>query len=158
MARIDIPEGDLPESHRLMGLQPAMGNAMAVLADAIYSKSGLDIRVREAIRMRIAQINQCQICLKFRFPELESTGINEEFYDAVSKWRESHLLNSHEKLAIEYAELFTLNHLNIDDDFFVKLKKYFSSIEIYEMTTTIAGLMANGRVLQVLQVEQSCGI
>ncbi len=34
MARIELPEGDAPESHHLLALQPAMGNAMAVLAEA----------------------------------------------------------------------------------------------------------------------------
>lgn len=158
MARIEIPVGDDSESIRLLKLQPAMGNAMAVLADAIYSKSGLDIRVREAIRMRIAQINQCQICLNFRFPELEAAGINESFYSAVADWKKSNLLNDSEKLGIEYAERFIFDHLNIDDTFFDRLTDSFSSKEIYEMTTTIAGLLANGRLMQVLQIEQSCAI
>lgn len=158
MARIDIPAGDDPESIRLLGLQPSMGNAMAVLADAIYSKSSLNVRVREAIRMRVAQINQCQICLQFRFPELLSAGIDEEFYEAVTNWQQSEILNASEKLGIEYAELFIQDHLRIDDAFFTKLKNKFSEIEIFEMTSTIAGLLASGRLMQVLQIEQSCAI
>lgn len=158
MARIEIPAGDLPESIRLLQLQPAMGNAMAVLAEAIYAKSGLDKRLREAIRMRVAQINQCQVCLNFRFPELVEAGITEEFYDAVGDWKESNLLSDKEKLVIDYTERFVTEHLKIDDAFFSQLNKQFTATEIYEITSTIAGLMANGRVLQVLQIEQSCAI
>ena len=108
MARIEIPAGDLAESIRLLQLQPAMGNAMAVLAEAIYEKSGLDTRLREAIRMRIAQINQCQICLNYRFPELVEAGVTEEFYAAVADWQASDLLSDQEKLVIDYAERFTM--------------------------------------------------
>lgn len=36
-----------------MQLQADMGKVMAALAEAIYLKSGLKIRVREAMRMRI---------------------------------------------------------------------------------------------------------
>ncbi|NRB41623.1 MAG: carboxymuconolactone decarboxylase family protein [Pseudomonadales bacterium] len=158
MSRIEIPAGDTPESLRLMVLQPDMGNAMAVLAAAIYEKSSLDKRVREAVRMRVAQINQCQLCLNFRFADLEAVGIDEAFYNAVSDWKNSELFDARERLAIEYAERFCNAHMDIDDGFFVGLNKAFSPTEVYELTTTIAGLLANGRILQVLQVEQSCAI
>ncbi|NRB39815.1 MAG: hypothetical protein HRU20_15335 [Pseudomonadales bacterium] len=108
--------------------------------------------------MRIAQINQCHICLNFRFPELNDAGIDETFYQAVSHWQESDLFNEKEKLVIEYAERFSSQHLEIDDTFFARLNAYFTATEIYEITTTIAGLLANGRILQALQVEQTCTI
>ncbi len=158
MARIELPQGTEAESIRLLMVQPDMGGAMAVLADAIYSKSNLDIRVREAIRMRIAQINQCQVCLNFRFPELVDAGIDETFYTQVESWQDSQSLKPKEKLGIQYAERFIADHLAIDDAFFDQLKTSFSNQEIYEMTVTIAGLLANGRVMQVLQVEQSCSL
>ncbi|OUS02330.1 hypothetical protein A9Q81_08775 [Gammaproteobacteria bacterium 42_54_T18] len=158
MARITLPEGDAPESHRLMSLQPAMGKAMATLSEAIYQKSGLDVRIREAIRMRVALLNQCQVCLHYRFPELVEAGIDETFYSEIEQWQESTTFTSEEKLAIEYAERFIGDHLAVDDDFFDALKSAFSDVEIYEMTTTIAALLANGRILQVLQVEQVCAI
>ncbi len=158
MARITLPQGEFDESIRVLGVQPAMGNAMAVMSDAIYSKSGLDLRVRELIRMRVAQINACQVCLNYRFPELEAEGINETFYSEVASWRESELFSDREKLAVEFAERFILDHLNIDDTFFDALKAHYSSTEIYEMSTTIAGLLANGRVMQVLHIDQSCAL
>jgi AhpD family alkylhydroperoxidase len=158
MARITLPEGTDDESIRLLGLQPAMGNAMAVIADAIYAKSSLDSRVREAVRMRVAEINQCQLCLNTRFDDLQEKGINENFYQQVSVWRDSDVFNSKEKLALDYAERFAENHLSIDDAFMAMLAEHFSATEIYELTFTIAGLIANGRTLQVLQIDQHCKI
>ncbi len=158
MARIDLPEGTEDESLRLLSLQPSMGNAMAVLTEAIYSKSDLDIRVREAVRMRIAQLNQCHICLQFRFPELEKNGINEAFYKALDNWRDNPTFSEKEKWAIEYTERFILDHLSIDELFMNKLKDHFSAKETFELTYTIAGLLANGRTLQVLQVDQVCSL
>ena len=38
-----------------------MGGAVAKLSDAAYNKSILPVRVREAARMRIAQLNDCPI-------------------------------------------------------------------------------------------------
>ncbi len=42
-------------------MRPTMGAAVAGLADAVSSGSGLPARVREAARMRIAQINDCPV-------------------------------------------------------------------------------------------------
>ena len=156
MPRIQLPEGNDSESLRLMRLQPAMGNAMGVLADAIYNKSSLAVRVREAVRMRIAQLNHCQLCLDFRFDGLSEQGIDEQFYAAVSSYRQASIFSAAEILAIEYAERFAQAHSAIDDAFIEQLKAHFSDQEIYELSVTIAGLIANGRVLQVLQVDQLC--
>lgn len=61
MARLDLPEGDEPEIYRVWGLRPELGRPVAELSQAVYSKSRLPARVREAVRMRIAQINECPI-------------------------------------------------------------------------------------------------
>ena len=163
MTRIAVPAGDLPERYRLFALQPAIGKALAGLSQAIYEKSIIGLRVREAVRMRIAQINQCQICLAYRFPEQADQfavlGIDDDFYAAVIDWRNTRLLDDKEKLAVEYAEYFTGNHLALDDAFFSRLHCHFSDAEIFDLTAIIAGLLANGRLMQVLQVEQgACAI
>jgi alkylhydroperoxidase family enzyme len=108
--------------------------------------------------MRVAEINQCQLCLNTRFDDLQEKGINENFYQQVSVWRDSDVFNSKEKLALDYAERFAENHLSIDDAFMAMLAEHFSATEIYELTFTIAGLIANGRTLQVLQIDQHCKI
>jgi alkylhydroperoxidase family enzyme len=46
---------------RVWGLRPVMGKAVADLSGAVYEGSEIPARVREAIRMRIAQINDCPI-------------------------------------------------------------------------------------------------
>ena len=61
MARINLPDGEAPEIMRVWGLRPVMGKAVADLSQAVYDGSDLPGRVREAVRMRIAQINDCHI-------------------------------------------------------------------------------------------------
>ncbi len=61
MARIDVPEGEGPEIYRVWALRPDMSAAVTKLSDAVYEKSRLPARVRECVRMRIAQINDCPI-------------------------------------------------------------------------------------------------
>ena len=61
MARIDVPDGDGPELMRVWSLRPEMSEAVTRLSNAVYQKSQLPAREREAVRMRIAQINDCPI-------------------------------------------------------------------------------------------------
>jgi len=61
MARIPIPEGDEMERRRMWALSPAMGMGVSALGKAVYEQSSLELRVREVARMRIANINACDI-------------------------------------------------------------------------------------------------
>lgn len=158
MSRIKLPEGADDESIQLMMMPSAMPHVMASASEAIYDKSTLDVRVREAVRMRIALINQCPICLAFRFPDLEEKGIDEFFYAAISEWHDSDLFSNKERLALEYTELMANNHLSITDEFFDQLKTEFNDEDIFELTACINFLIANGRILQVLHIQQSCPI
>jgi len=61
VARIEIPEGDLPEIARVWALVPELGGAVGALSQAVYERSMLPARVKEAVRMRIALINDCPV-------------------------------------------------------------------------------------------------
>jgi alkylhydroperoxidase family enzyme len=61
VARIDIPDGEGIERRRLWQLAPEIGAAVHNMGEAVYTKTTLDVQVREVARMRIAQINRCHI-------------------------------------------------------------------------------------------------
>jgi alkylhydroperoxidase family enzyme len=59
MARIPLPEGEGSERQRLWPLRAELTAAADELASAVYTKTSLPPRVREVVRLRIAQINDC---------------------------------------------------------------------------------------------------
>lgn len=61
MARIDIPEGEGGDAVQVWSLRPEMAKAVVAMTNAAYHKSILPVRVREAARMRIAQLNDCPV-------------------------------------------------------------------------------------------------
>jgi alkylhydroperoxidase family enzyme len=61
MARIELPPGDFEEPYRLFMLAPEIAGPAGAFSEAVYTKSSLSIRLRELLRMRIAQINQCVV-------------------------------------------------------------------------------------------------
>lgn len=61
MARITLPEGDFEEPYRLFMMASAVSGPAGAYSDAVYNKSTLSVRLRELLRIRIAQINQCVV-------------------------------------------------------------------------------------------------
>jgi AhpD family alkylhydroperoxidase len=158
MARIEVPDGDAPEIERVWALRPEMGKAVAKLADAVYNKSELPGRVREAARMRIAQINECPICLAWRIPALADEGVDEELYAHVHEAPRWDGYSDRERLAVEYAERYALDHRAIGDDFFARLRAHFTDAEILDLTICIANFLAFGRLTEVLRLDQACAV
>ena len=85
-------------------------------------------------------------------------GFDEDHYHSVHLDEENQSFTIREKLAIEYAECFALDHKSINDEFFIRLKEHFSEEEILELTVTIGFCVGMGRALTVLDVAQDFDI
>ena len=103
MARIRVPDGDGPEIARVWSLRPELGGPVAELSAAVYGESKLPGRVRESVRMRIAQINGCMICQQWRKTPGGAEAMTESDYAGVDTWRTHSGYTDRERLAIEYA-------------------------------------------------------
>lgn len=79
-------------------------------------------------------------------------------YAHVAEYHDHDDYSEREKLAIEYAERFALEHLAIDDEFFVRLHEHFDDAEILDLTICIADYLAFGRLTQVLKLDQECSL
>jgi alkylhydroperoxidase family enzyme len=154
VARLDIPPGDGGDAVQLWSLRPEMGAAVTRLVDAAYNKSILPVRVREAARMRIAQLNECQVCLAFRADKVKNQGVTEEFYGHVGRHDDS-TFTAQERLAIEYAQRFAIDHLSIDDDFMEQMRAVFTDPEILDLTICLSAFLGLGRTLRVLGITET---
>ena len=154
MARLDVPEGEGGDAVQIWSLRPEMGAAVNRLVDAAYNKSILPVRVREAARIRIAQLNDCTVCLAFRADSVKAQGLSEEFYGHLSE-HEERAFDDRERLAMEYAERFALDHLSIDDEFVESLRQSFSDPEILDLTICLAAFLGLGRTLRVLGITDT---
>jgi AhpD family alkylhydroperoxidase len=158
MARIKIPEGEGGEATQLFLMRPELGIAAGKLSHAVYDKSILPVREREAARMRIAQINQCQICLAYRASSVTEQGVPEELYAHVAEHRERDDYTVRERLAIEYAERFALDHQALDDDFWARMRANFSAEEIVDLSLCLVVFLGLGRLLAVLQIDPDTAV
>ena len=155
MARLDIPDGIGGDAVQVWSLRPEMGAAVNRLVDAAYNKSILPVGVREAARMRIAQLNDCTVCLAFRADSVKSQGLTEEFYCHVGVHDDGASFTHQERLAMEYAERFAVDHLSIDDAFFDRMRESFTDPEILDLTICLAAFLGLGRTLRSLGITET---
>ena len=154
MARLEVPPGEGGDAVQIWSLQPALGRAAMRLVDAAYNKSILPVRVREAARMRIAQLNECTVCLAFRADTVKAQGLDEDFYCAVGQPGSSEL-SEQEQLAVDYAERFALNHASIDDEVIERLRGAFTDPEILDLTICCSAFLGLGRTLHALGITET---
>lgn len=154
MARIDVAD-DLGS---WMQLQPAMGAGLVAFSEAVYGKATLPLRIREIARMRIAQINECEVCRNARQEQGAANGVDEALYAGVADWRSAAGYSGRERLAAEFAERFALDHvaMRVDDAFWQRFRAAYSDAEIVELSMSIALWLGTGRAMRVLDVGQAC--
>ncbi len=156
MARIALPDnGNLDVVNALSMVRPELARAVGGM-DAAVASSTLDPRVHELVRMRIAQINQCTVCLAWRTPAAVEAGLTDDVLTAVDQYRELEQLTAGEKVAVEFGERFSTDSAAIDDDLLTRLGQFFAPAEIVELTLVIGKYVAFGRFMQVLGLDQAC--
>jgi AhpD family alkylhydroperoxidase len=157
MARIELPPGDGPEVVRALSMRPELAHAVGAYDQAVWN-STLDWRLHELVRMRVAQINECAVCLAWRSPEAVEAGVTEALLADVGRYAANDAYTPAEKVAIEYTERFCTESARIDGDLMQRLREHFDDGETVELTLVIAKYMAFGRFMQVLDLDQSCDV
>ena len=163
MPRISVPEGSDPLIHVWAAAAPDLSVPAAQFSAAVYEKSALPLREFEAARVRIAQINDCQLCLGWRSGRdapsraNEADTIDEEFYAHIGdpSWTG---FTERERLAAEFAERFALDHHSMDDAFWQRLRAEFTDAEIVDLGLCVGMWISQGRLNQVLDVDGGCRV
>ena len=154
MARIDVPQGEGTEHSRIWQLAPHMGIGLRAMSKAVYEDSSLPIREREVARMRIAQLNECNVCLNTRAASAMQQGLTDELYQQVDCYRDVADFTPRERLAAEFAEQFAIDHTAIGEELWTRLRAEFTDVELLELTVTIGFCVGLGRAFNVLDIAR----
>lgn len=155
--RIDVPEGQHPVFHVWGSTVPGIGPAAVGYSQAVYEHSTLGLREFEAARLRVGQLNGCLFCQDWR-TDRDGETVESSFADAVASWQNADALDDRARLAAEYAERYTVDHLGLDDDedFWVRMKAAYTDNEIIELSMCLGAWLAFGRLNHVLGLDAAC--
>ena len=115
MARIALPDGDAPEIVRALTLVPDFAPAVGGYEKAVWGSS-LDWRLHELVRMQVAIINECTVCLGWRTPQAIEAGVTDELLAGVGTYETFPDFTDTERVALEYAKHFCTDSARISDD------------------------------------------
>src|SRR3954470_9213275 len=149
MPRIAVPADRDPMMFAWTEVAKPLTSTAGAFSDAVYNKSSLPLREFEAARVRIAQINDCMVCLGWRTARDvpgwadDPNAVSEDFYAHIgdSSWDG---FSERERLAAEFAERFALDHTNIDDAFWDRLHASFSDEELVDLALCVGSWLAFG--------------
>ncbi len=77
--------------------------------------------------------NGCHFCHDFRQTQAIKSELGTEKFEALTVYRSSNLFSLRERAALAYIEAATRDKC-VSDEIFDELKKYFSDVEIVELT------------------------
>ncbi len=104
-------------------------------------------RILELIRIRSAQLGECQPCMQSR----KHDSITDEDVACLVAPGNSQLTEQ-ERLAVEFLDLLSADHHAIDDEVYRELGRVFTAAEIIELGFTCANSMGLHRFIHTLDV------
>jgi alkylhydroperoxidase family enzyme len=110
-------------------------------------QSLLGARIVELIRIRSAQLGECQPCMQSR----KHDSITDEDVACLITPGGSQLTEQ-ERLAVAFLDLLSADHHAIDDDVYRELGKVFTAAQIIELGFTCAQTMGLHRFIHTLDV------
>jgi alkylhydroperoxidase family enzyme len=81
-------------------------------------------------------------------------GLTDELYNQVGQYHDHPEFTPRERLAIEFAERFAIDHTAIDDELWERMREHFSDEEMLELTVTAGFCVGLGRAFQVLDIAR----
>jgi alkylhydroperoxidase family enzyme len=110
-------------------------------------KSLLGGRILELIRIRSAQLGECQPCMQSR----KHDSITDEDVACLISPGGSDLTDQ-ERLAVNFLDLLSADHHAIDDEVYRELGEVFTAAQIIELGFTCANAMGLHRFIHTLDV------
>jgi alkylhydroperoxidase family enzyme len=104
-------------------------------------------RILELIRIRSAQLGECQPCMQSR----KHDSITDEDVACLVAPGSSQLTDP-ERLAVEFLDLLSADHHAIDDEVYRELSGVFTAAQIIELGFTCANAMGLHRFIHTLDV------
>jgi alkylhydroperoxidase family enzyme len=112
----------------------------------------VESRLKELVRLRIATLNGCKTCKAAR---LDRDNVSEREASLGVDKPEGETFTPRERAALTLAETMAVDHFSVDDRMVRALRKHFSQGELLELMMMIGQYIGFGRMLAILQLEET---
>ncbi len=118
------------------------------------NNSGIELKLLELMRLRVAQINGCAYCVDMHYKELKSLNEIDLRLSSLMVWEETNYFSNKEKAVLHFTEILTkLNGKPIANNNYEVIKRHFEKKEIVILTLAIAQINTWTRLMKTFQIE-----
>jgi AhpD family alkylhydroperoxidase len=130
----------------LKNVNPGIYHAVLGLEKQV-SKSGLDHKLLDLVRMRASQINGCAYCLDMHSKDARAGGETEQRLYSLDAWRETPYYSERERAALEWTEALTLvREGHVPDEVYERVRPEFSEDELAHLSLAIVAINSWNRL------------
>ncbi|MEM9075969.1 MAG: carboxymuconolactone decarboxylase family protein [Bacteroidota bacterium] len=118
------------------------------------NSSGIEMKLLELMRLRVAQLNGCAYCVDMHHKELKHLDETDLRLSSLLVWEETNYFSDKEKAVLNFTEVVTkLDGKPIWDNDFERLSAYYSKTEIAILTLAVAQINTWTRLMKTFQIE-----
>ena len=98
----------------------------------------LSLQLRELIKIRVSQINNCAYCIEIHTKDAKNAGETEQRLYALSAWKESSFFTKEERAVFALTEEVTkISKHGVKNTTFQNIQFFFSETQIAQMIIAI---------------------
>jgi AhpD family alkylhydroperoxidase len=105
------------------------------------ARSSLEPTLRELVRIRTSQLNECGYCIDLHTSAARSAGEQDRRLALLAVWRGTTLFTSREAAALEWTEAVTLvASTHVPDEVWSRVHPHFSPAELVDLTLLVSAM------------------
>jgi len=106
--------------------------------EAYFDTTGLDEKLRELIKIRASQINECAFCLDMHTKDARALEETEQRIYCLPAWREAPFYTEQEQVALELTENLTLvSTKRVPDELYQRVRQHFDEKQYTNLVLAI---------------------
>ncbi|MGE8204721.1 carboxymuconolactone decarboxylase family protein [Heyndrickxia sp. NPDC080065] len=103
-----------------------------------YTKTTIDRKLRELIKIRASQINGCAYCINLHTKDARKMGETEQRIYGLNAWEECNFYTQEEKAALKLTESITfISTKRVPDELYQEVRKYYDEKEYVDLVLLI---------------------
>jgi AhpD family alkylhydroperoxidase len=120
---------------------------MRELEHYLNNATGLEVSLRQFVRLRVSLMNGCEYCVRLHTSELTKVKETAERIATVEDWRNSELYTKRERAALAWAEAVTnIQDGHAPDVVYEAVREQFTEVETVNLTLVVSTINAWNRI------------
>ncbi len=110
------------------------------------AESSIELPLRELVKLRASQINQCAFCIDMHWKDARAGGETEQRLYGLDAWEESPYYTQRERAALLWCESVTQLHVgHVPDAIYERVAETLTAQEISDLTCVVVAINAWNR-------------